>query len=125
MQKVNLSKLSKCLIARNNCKASKHSWQTKWEQSIDEICEDLPSGSGIDSGVKFEIDKSTPEKLVFSVPFHHMDENGYYDGWTTYKITVKPSFWQGFDLKITGRDKNWTKNYLYDLFNKVFSLDGN
>ena len=125
MQKVNLSKLSKCLIARNKCKASKHSWQTKWEQSIDKICEDLPSGSGIDSGVKFEIDKSTPEKLVFSVPFHHMDENGYYDGWTTYKITVKPSFWQGFDLKITGRDKNWTKNYLYDLFNEVFSLDGN
>lgn len=94
-------------------------------ERIQKQCERLPSGSGIDSGVKFEIDKSAPEKLVFSVPFHHMDENGYYDGWTTYKMTVKPSFWSGFDIKITGRDKNDVKEYLCVLFSDVFTVDAN
>lgn len=73
--------------------------------------------------------------MVFSVPFHHMDENGYYCGWTTYILTVKPSFWKGFEITIknggTGLERrerymiNDTKDYLYDLFNDVFTVDSN
>ncbi len=126
MQKVNLSILSLAISQMLNGKANNN--PTAIEKAVERIkaqCEHLPSGSSIDSGVKFDLDKSTPEKMVFHVPFHHMNEGGYYDGWTTYKLTVKPSFWQGFDLNITGRDKNGVKDYLYDLFSDVFTVDHN
>ncbi len=129
MQKVNLSTLSLALsqLANGNKETA--------IERIKKQCEHLPSGSGIDSGCKIDLNKSTPEKMVFSVPFHHMDENGYYCGWTTYILTVKPSFWQGFEITIknggTGLERrerymvNDTKDYLYDLFNDVFTVDTN
>jgi hypothetical protein len=51
-----------------------------------------------------------------------MDENGYYDGWTNHKLIVKPELSEsGFDLHITGPDKNFVKDYLYDLFDHILS----
>ena len=74
-----------------------------------------PSGSGIDSGIKLV--SSSKQKMVFSVPFHHMDQNGYYDGWSEYTVVVKPELSEtGFDMLIKGRDRDLTKSYLFDLF---------
>jgi len=44
-----------------------------------------------------------------------MNENGYYDGWTSHTVTVTPG-WNGPELRITGRDRNQIKDYLYDTF---------
>lgn len=74
----------------------------------------MPSGAGIDSGINFNAAKSNSKKIVLDIPFHHMDENGFYDGWSDYVATVTPSF-DGIDLKITGKDKNDIKYYLHDL----------
>ena len=77
----------------------------------------MPSGSGFDSGTKFDFDKSTPNKLVFQTSYHHMNQNGYYDGWTEHTITVTPSLQFGFDAVIGGRDRNGWKEYAYEVVN--------
>jgi hypothetical protein len=76
----------------------------------------MPSGSGFDSGTQFDYDKSTPEKLVFHTTFHHMNENGMYDGWTEHTVTVTPSFVLGYHVKITGRNKNNIIEYINECF---------
>jgi hypothetical protein len=76
----------------------------------------LPSGSGIDAGCKIDVEKSSSNKVVINFSWHHLDENGYYDGWTDHKLIVKPKLSGDFDLTITGRDKGYIKDYLYDLF---------
>lgn len=102
-------------------KTTNKEWQPQWEEVIDTLVDMLPSGSGIDRGVKIDFDKSTGEKLVFNFGYHHMDENGYYCGWTEHVLTITPSFLSGFNMKISGPDKNGIKEYLYETFG--YSLD--
>lgn len=54
---------------------------------------------------------------MFDVAFHHMNESGYYDGWTGHTITVKASLSHKFTLTISGRDRNGIKEYLHDTYN--------
>ena len=81
----------------------------------------LPSGSGVDCGTKINMEKSKDNLIVLDVDFHHMDEHGYYDGWTHHKVKVCPDLVFGYDLKVTGRDKNMIKEYLGDLYHYVLS----
>jgi len=74
----------------------------------------LPSGSGWDLGTTLE-DRSTPTKLVFTGGFHHMDDNGCYDGWTDHVVTVTPTF-DGVNVTVSGRDRNDIKDYLTETF---------
>lgn len=85
------------------------------ETRIEKLQNLLPSGSGIDAGCKIDVEKSGYDKVVISFSFHHMNENGYYMGWTDHKLIVRPSF-QGIELRITGPDKNGIKDYLYQTF---------
>jgi hypothetical protein len=82
----------------------------------------LPSGSGIDSGTKIDLDKSHAEKIIFYFGFHHMDENGFYDGWTEHTLVVTPSF-TGINLRIGGRDRNQIKEYLYDTYDYALTCE--
>lgn len=93
------------------------------QDRIDELCDLLPHGSGIDAGVKFDSDNSKPDRLIFTFGFHHMDENGYYDGWTYHALIVTPCLQDGYKLRITGRDRNEIKDYLYSLFYELFTFD--
>lgn len=106
--------------ARLNCIKHKNTEVADFneERLLKIVKETMPSGSGIDNGVKIDLDKCTKNKLVFNFDYHHMNRNGYYDGWTDHTLTVTPEF-NGFDMKISGRDKNQTKEYLYDLFSGV------
>ena len=122
---LNIAQISKIFAAYLNCKKSeKHKeWEGKHEDKLNEIFNNLPSGSGIDSGMKFDWNKSKPEKLIFTFGFHHMDENGGYDGWTDHTLVITPSFSSGYDLRITGKDRNMVKEYLYDLFYELFTIN--
>jgi hypothetical protein len=106
------------LHAMFNCESSGNDeWYAKHRDSIDELVkEKMPSGSGFDSGTTFDFDNSTPEKLIFKTSFHHMDDNGFYDGWTDHNVIVTPSLAFGFNLRVTGRDRNDIKSYIYDMF---------
>ncbi len=109
--------------ARLNCikqeKITKqiHEWTERHASNIESMVKNfMPSGSGIDNGIAFDFDKSHGEKLVFQFSFHHMDDNGMYSGWTDHTLTVTPSPAFGFELAISGRNRNDIKEYFYDLF---------
>ena len=114
--------MASMLNARENCAKSGNSdWFDKWSDMLHKIeSNQLPSGSGIDSGTSIDLDKSTGEKIILSFSFHHMDESGY-DGWTEHTITVKPSLQFGFTLSISGPNRNDIKDYLADVFQSVLS----
>lgn len=106
------------LLAMQNCQRSGNTdWADKHRAAIEAACEDqMPSGSGFDMGVGLQFDKSTPDKLVFDAPYHHMDDNGMYSGWTGHQVIVTPSLCFDFDMRITGRDRNGIKDYIADTF---------
>lgn len=75
----------------------------------------LPSGSGFDVGTR--IIKADDSVIVFETEFHHMDENGLYDGWTNHMVVVKASLIFGIDIKVSGRNRNEIKSYITETFN--------
>lgn len=93
-------------------------WATYHDRALDWLAKQfLPHGSGVDCGTK--IDRDWGHKHNFrkgfrlSMSYHHMNDGGYYDGWTEHVVTVTPS-WGGIDLAISGRDRNGIKEYLYE-----------
>lgn len=91
-----------------------------WTPVLEHINSKLPSGSGFDSGSTFEIDSSSPDRLVFNTSFHHMNDVGYYDGWTGHNVIVTPSF-DGFNIRVTGKNRNDIKDYIGEVFHDILS----
>lgn len=111
------SAMAMMLQAIDNCKASGNKeWEEKHKDRLDWLVRnEMPSGSGIDTGTKLD-DESTPERLVFTCSFHHMDESGGYDGWTEHKVIVTASLVHGIFIRVTGRDRNDIKEYLHEVY---------
>ena len=101
-------------VQKNN-EENKELWLNKFAEQIERLEKLLPHGSGIDCGCKIDLERSTSKKVIIHTEFHHMDECGFYDGWTTHDVILTPDF-GGFEMRITGRDKNGIKDYLYDTF---------
>jgi hypothetical protein len=124
MARIVYKEIASILIAISNCarnmphtEGAPTIWAQIWPNVLDDIIKEyLPSGSGIDNGTKLDIEKSNRDRLVFNIAFHCMDSNGYYAGWRDYVLTVKPSLPFDIDLKITGRDYNGLKDYLYEIY---------
>jgi hypothetical protein len=114
--------LASLVTAIRNCeKAGNADWQSRHSTRLGELCRNcLPSGSGIDCGTTLDRDRCTESKLVFLLAYHHMNENGMYDGWTEHTVIVTPSF-NGIDIRITGRDRNQIKDYLHDVFHHTLT----
>lgn len=112
-----IQQIANAIQARQNCiKSGNNDWLDRWDSLLESIeKKKLPSGSGIDSGCRINLDQSTRTKIVIEMSFHHMNAVGYYDGWTNHVITVTPAF-DGLDLKISGKDQNDIKAYLYQIF---------
>lgn len=122
MNKVLYKELANLVIARNNCRDRVDDWFNRHHYRIEELVrEHMPSGSGIDSGVQFDFDRSTGDKLVFNSSFHYMNDNGYYCGWIDFTVTVTPSLSSDFDINIRGKFAKayGLKDYLYDVFNNA------
>jgi hypothetical protein len=110
-------KIALTLQAWENCIISNNKeWQQRHKAILETIMRNGPSGSGIDCGTKLDMEASNPDKLVFNVSFHHMNDGGYYDGWTTHKIIVTPSLVFGLHIRITGRDRNEIKEHLHEVY---------
>ncbi len=98
----------------------KAEWRDRWEDRIESLVREfMPSGAGFDNGTKLDLDASHSEKLVFTTAYHHMNEGGFYNGWTEHTVTVTPSF-TGFNLRISGRNRNEIKEYILEQF--MYSL---
>ena len=106
------------VVARANCqKTGNTEWELKHAETLETIAREcLPSGSGIDNGTQIDLDASTEDKIVLTTAFHHMDDGGYYDGWTDHTVTVTADLLSTISLKISGRNRNEIKDYLYDVF---------
>jgi hypothetical protein len=76
----------------------------------------MPHGSGFDNGTSLDVDASSDTKIVFTTAFHHMNEGGFYDGWTQHSIIVTPNLAIEFNLKVTGRNRNGIKDYIAECF---------
>lgn len=119
-------KIASLLLQWTACYLKKNElWQHRSAYSLRQIMMRAPSGSGIDCGTKlmpFDYKGDYPEPeykggaLKFFVEYHHMDENGFYDGWTNHTVTVKASLIHGIDIHISGKDRNGIKEYLADVY---------
>lgn len=103
--------------AIKNCEKSGN--QEWYETHLAELRHDMdntaPSGSGFDNGTRLDYEKTTDNKLVFFTSFHHMNDAGYYTGWTSHEIIVTPDF-QGVNIRVTGRNRNNIKGYIAEVF---------
>ena len=117
--------IAKCLRAHENCrKTGNTEWLSRHGATINHLVDVyMPSGSGIDRGTKLDFDRSKPNRLVFTAPYHHMNDGGMYDGWTDHDIIVYPDLSFGFDLYIGGRNRNQIKDYLGDTFAEALRRD--
>lgn len=93
-------------------------WRDKSEARINDLCESyLPHGSGFDNdGTRFDFQRSTSDRLVFTAEYHHMNDVGMYDGWTSHDIIVRPSLGFGIYIRITGSNRDDFKDYVHELF---------
>lgn len=127
--------IAQTLMALRNCEKShdekpenerKH-WADMCDMHEDRIeaivKANLPHGSGFDSGTKFDFEQSTPDRLIFGADFHHMNDGGYYDGWSIHQVIVTPSLAFGFNIRITGRDRRQIKDYIAETFNHCLMVE--
>lgn len=94
-------------------------------QEINKIIDLIPHGSGIDSETIFDFEKSNSQKLILKSAYHNLNENGYYDSRTYFKIVLSPSFID-FDLEIVSnfpKKYSSTKEYLQEIFYYSFNQD--
>ena len=99
-------------------------WFDKHSQALEYIERNLlPSGSGIDSGTTIDLDASHGDKLVLKTSYHHMNDGGYYDGWTEHLIVVRPSLIHTIDIRIGGRDRNEIKDYIHGVFHSTLMIE--
>jgi hypothetical protein len=113
------SELASTVDAMHTCERKPEQygeWATKHAERISELVRShMPRGSGFDSGTQMDCERSHAERLIFTTAFHHMNEAGYYDGWTEHTVVVTPSF-AGFNLRISGRNRNDIKEYIDETF---------
>lgn len=114
-------KIASTVVARLCC--MRGSWKEEWVGRHEEVLSSinqnhLPSGSGFDLGTRINFSKSTGEKLVLDSAIHHMDEGGYYDGWTHFSVIVKPSLVHEITIQIVGRfpRKYDDKDFIHNVF---------
>lgn len=116
--------LASLVQARLNCiERGNHEWNNNHTQTLHNLVkEHLPSGSGFDNGTTIDLSECLPDKLVLHTSYHHMDEHGGYCGWTEHKVVVTPSLAFGFNVKVSGPNKNDIKEYIAESFNNDLAV---
>lgn len=111
--------MARTMVAWKNCiQANNIEWKNNHAQTMVTLMDLLPHGSGIDSSWNTDVEKCGDDRLEFYCAFHHMNEGGYYDGWTEFTVIVKPSLMFGCHVKITGpfpRKYSDTRDYLHEI----------
>lgn len=109
--------------ARLNCKErGNQEWFDRHTRAIHVLVgRYLPSGAGFDAGTKIDLQRSTPDRLVFTTSFHHMDQVGGYAGWTDHTISCRPSFVHSVQLTISGRNRNDIKDHIHEAFHSALT----
>lgn len=97
-------------------------YPAKHIEALEALARDyLPRGSGFDRGCTFDVDASRADCLVIRTAFHHMDENGYYCGWSDHVVRVRADLAFGFTVSVSGRNVRDIKDYIADTFHSAMS----
>jgi len=97
-------------------------WVNHWEEQIHSIMETAPSGSGINNGTILLQDECRDQRLVFRLGYHHMDDGGYYVGWSWHNVVVKPEF-NGLNIRVTGKNVRDIKEHLHEMMYNWLTYD--
>lgn len=81
----------------------------------------LPRGSGFDTGTKFV--RGEPREMVFYTEYHHMNEDGYYTGWTEHRVIVGADLEFEYLIRVTGRNDNDIKPYIMEVFDTALNTE--
>ncbi len=122
------AELAAWVIAIDNCERNgNNEWAIKHADAIEEMVKNhLPRSSGFDSGTQFDIEeneKHRGSRLIFETAFHHMNDGGYYDGWTEHKVTVYPLFCGSLDVRVSGQNRNDIKDYIGETFHHILTSE--
>lgn len=116
------------LLARQNCATPGFANPTAidgWDEVLDDLETNfLPRGSGFDCGTRIVRDLTSSGGFKLTTDFHHMDEHGGYDGWTEHMVHVTPSFIGGFDMTVSGRNRNQIKDWIGSQFGRALGMEG-
>lgn len=97
-------------------------YPAKHVEALETLARDyLPRGSGFDSGSTFDVDASRSDCLVIHTSFHHMDDNGYYCGWSDHVVRVRANLALDFTISVSGRNVRDIKDYIADTFSAALS----
>lgn len=113
--------LAECTAARNRCAKNGNQfgwWVEKWNSQIRSLVSLLPSGSGIDAGTT--VADITDDRIVMHCSFHHMNDQGVYDGWTEHTIRVTPG-WGGITVKVSGSNRNEILDHLHEVYHTALT----
>lgn len=96
------------------------------EDLIEEISVNMPSGSGIDCDYRWTKSRG---KLILHNEFHNINDNGYYDGYSPFKVHIIVKYDGELILdkirfakrqtsnSVYRKYSNWLlRDYLYDTF---------
>lgn len=110
--------------AIKNCEVSgNQEWKLIHSATLDYVEKEyLPSGSGIDDGTCIDRDDTDTNKITLLASYHHMNDAGYYDGWTNHIITITPTF-RGLAVEVSGEDRNDIHEYLADTYREALSQE--
>lgn len=101
----------------NSLKNENKEWEHRWRLRITKLLTKLPSGRGFDRTL---VEDVTDRKVSFVTSFHHMNENGAYDGWTHHKVSAEATL-VGLKVVVTGPNRNDIKAYIHDVFHDVLT----
>ena len=96
--------------------------QENWAKRTKELSllnELLPKGNGIQRqlGLPVILLESTKKRIVIDTAYRHTyDSYDTTSRWTVHQVVITPSFEGEIDIRITGKNVNNVKDYLYDVF---------
>lgn len=119
MERKLYKELSSLVQARKTCiESSNNEWAVKHGTTIARLV-----SNHLPSEWKIDVNSSHADKLVFEGSYHHMNDVGYWDGYTDHTIVLTPSLLSDFNLRISGRNRNEIKEYIHDIFDTAMRED--
>ena len=123
MQTTMIRAIASTIDAYKRClETGNKEWADKHRERLAQLEHELPSGSGIDCGTKIDLDRSYIDRVTLTFSYHHMNENGFYVGWTEHTAVIRPAF-DGLRIDITGRNRNDCKEYFHQVYSHALQAE--
>jgi len=123
------TKIYKILASKSQMLGNDTNYYSQVESQIEKIMEEhFPKGSGFDSGCTLNLNNPNGINLIINIPYHCMNDDGYYDGWVYPSLMITPSLSQDYNMKLNwhgyrGKYKFLLSDYFYDVFAEVLEKE--